>query len=131
MNKILLDTNAYSRLFKDGKAVLEMLSEADAVYISVFVLAELYHGFKGGTKEAENRATIKRFLDKPTASVLQTTSDTAEYWAHIRTALKKAGTPIPTNDIWIAAHAMETGAQLVTFDRHFELVPGLRVQVVE
>jgi len=131
MNKILLDTNAYSKMISGSVPVIELTDNADEICLSIFVIAEVKFGFYNGARMRENLHTLQEFLREPMVIVLQAGADTAEFFAHIRTGLKKAGTPIPINDIWIAAHAMETGAQLVTFDRHFELIPGLRVQVVE
>lgn len=127
MKKILLDTNAYSRLFTRDESVLRALAEANVVYMSVFVLGELYAGFRGGGKERENVKLLKKFLGKPTVEVLNATEDTSKVFAQIKDTLKKAGTPIPINDVWIAAHAFETGAVLITYDNHFQKVADLRL----
>lgn len=116
MKKILLDTNAYPRLFAGDRDVLNILAESETVYLSVFVLGELYAGFAGGLKEKENKAALKQFLEKPTVKILHTTNDTAEIFGNIKNQLKTAGAPIPINDVWIAAHSKETGTMLVTFD---------------
>ncbi len=127
MKKILLDTSAYSRLRQGSEEVLDVLSHADLVHMSVFVLGELYAGFKGGSKEAANRELFERFLKRPTVRVLAATKETAEVFAEIKNTLKRAGTPLPLNDVWIAAHAVETGSVVVTFDSHFRQIPGLRL----
>jgi tRNA(fMet)-specific endonuclease VapC len=127
MKKILLDTNAYSRLRCGSEEVLEALSHADLVYLSVFVLGELYAGFKAGSKEAANRELLERFLSRPTVRILPATRETAEVFAEIKHSLKRAGTPVPLNDVWIAAHAIETGSVLATFDAHFTQIAGLRL----
>jgi tRNA(fMet)-specific endonuclease VapC len=127
MRKILLDTNAFARLFSGDEKVLASLAAADSVFVSVFVLGELYAGFRAGRKEKENRQIMERFLHKPTAVVADATRETAEIFSLVKEALRKSGKPIPTNDIWIAAHALETGSALVTYDAHFSAVPGLRL----
>jgi len=127
MKKILLDTRAYSRLRCGSEEVLNALSHADIVYLSVFVLGELYAGFKGGSKEGANRELLERFLSRPTVRILAATRETAEVFAEIKHALRQTGTPLPINDVWIAAHAIETGSVLVTFDSHFNCIRGLRL----
>jgi tRNA(fMet)-specific endonuclease VapC len=95
--------------------------------MSVFVLGELFAGFRAGTRELRNKRILQQFLDKPSVRVLEAGRETAEVFGLVKDALKKSGKPIPTNDVWIAAHALEAGAVLVTFDRHFAVVPGLRL----
>jgi len=123
---VLLDTNAYVRFLAGDERVLASLAGAGHVYLSVFVLGELLAGFRLGTKERPNRQLLERFLGKPGVAVLEATRETAEYFGLIKSALKKAGQPIPLNDVWIAAQALETGAVLITYDLHFAVVPGLR-----
>jgi tRNA(fMet)-specific endonuclease VapC len=127
MRKILIDTSAYSHLLRGSREVLDALGRADIVHMSVFVLAELYTGFKGGSKEGQNKDLLERFLHRPTVRVLPATRETAEVFAEIKHALRKAGTPLPINDVWVAAHAMETGSVLATFDAHFQQIAGLRL----
>lgn len=127
MKKVLLDTNAYSKLFTGDEKVLAALSKANTVYMSIFVLAELYTGFRGGRKETDNREILDKFIEKPTVKILDASQDTAEAFAHIKNNLKLAGTPIPINDVWIAAHVMETGSVLVTYDQHFLQIKGLHI----
>jgi tRNA(fMet)-specific endonuclease VapC len=124
---IVLDTCAYTRLLVGEEAVLDAISTAETVYISVFVLGELYAGFAGGSRERENKAFLQRFLLKPPVKILNATSETAEVFGLVKSNLKKAGTPLPINDVWIAAHAIETGSVVVTYDAHFTVVSGLRL----
>ena len=126
MRTILLDTNAYVRFLAGDERVLASLAGAGHVYLSVFVLGELLAGFRLGTKEKPNRQLLERFLAKPGVEVLDATRETAEYFGLIKSALKKADQPIPLNDVWIAAQALETGSVLITYDSHFAVVPGLR-----
>jgi len=127
MKNILLDTNAYVRFLRGDEKVMTYLAQADSVHMSVFVLGELYAGFKTGAKEKDNRQILDRFLLKPTVSVLEATIETADIFGLIMASLRKSGTPLPINDIWIAAHALETGSILVTYDDHFARIPGLRL----
>jgi tRNA(fMet)-specific endonuclease VapC len=126
VNKVVLDTNAYVRFLAGDGNVLNWLAKSERVLMSVFVLGELFAGFRAGAKEKQNRQILDRFLSKPSVSMLAATAETAEYFGMIKAALRKAGTPIPLNDVWIAAHALETGSVLVTYDPHFLAVPGLR-----
>jgi tRNA(fMet)-specific endonuclease VapC len=95
--------------------------------MSIFVLAELYTGFKGGSKETENKYILERFLSRPTVRTIPATRETAEIFAGVKHGLRKAGTPLPINDVWIAAHAIESGSVLITFDSHFKDISGLRL----
>ena len=126
MKKILLDTNAYARLLAGDEHVLDVVASAEVVFMSIFVLGELYAGFAGGTKERGNKETLDSFLLKPTVKILNATSETAKVFGMVKQDLKKAGTPLPINDVWIAAHALETGSALITYDTHFRKIPGLR-----
>lgn len=127
MKRILIDTNAYVKFLHGDTAVLDMLAVADTVYLSVFVLGELLAGFKGGTKEPQNRKTLNAFLRKSAVRILSATMDTAEFFSDIKDGLRRKGTPIPQNDIWIAAHVMESGSMLITYDAHFSLISGLLI----
>lgn len=127
MKNILVDTNAYASYLAGDQAVLDALAEAGTVYLSIFVLGELYGGFKGGNREIDHLAILKKFISKPTVSVLDASNETAEIFGLLKNTLKSAGTPLPINDVWIAAHAMEVGAVLITYDKHFIRVPGIRL----
>lgn len=127
MKQILLDTNAYTKLLSGDTTVLDILGRAETVYMSIFVIGELLAGFKGGTKEQNNKKLLDSFLLKPTVKIISATIDTAEFFANIKDGLRRKGKPIPINDIWIAAHAMESASMLVSFDAHFGNVDGLIV----
>jgi tRNA(fMet)-specific endonuclease VapC len=120
--KVLLDTNAYVALRRGDEAVVR---GAEKVVFSAIVGGELLHGFRNGSRAHENAKDLARFLERPEVLFLPVGWDTADRFGRIATSLRKQGTPIPTNDVWIAAHAMETGADLVSFDRHFTHVHGL------
>lgn len=127
MNKILLDTNAMTAFFRGDEAVHTVLKQAATVYMSAVVLAELYTGLKGDRQEKEKREMIRSFIRKPVVFVLPATAETAEIVADLKQRLRIHGTPIPLHDVWVAAHAIETGSVLVTYDRHFAHIEGLRV----
>ncbi len=123
MKKVSLDTNAYSALITGNKTVLDALGEANEVYLSIFVIGELYYGFTNGSKEKKNREILNNFLKKQTVKIIHTTMETAEIYGRLKTNLKKKGNPVPINDLWIASHAIETGSFLLTFDTHFKTIP--------
>ena len=127
MSKVLLDTNAYARFLAGDAKVLDTLAAAETVYMSVFVMGELEAGFRAAAKRLENRRILDRFLGKPSVAVLDASRETAEIFGMVKDSLRKAGRPIPMNDVWIAAHALETGSLLITYDAHFRSVPGLRL----
>ena len=125
MRRALIDTNIYSLAMRGEPSVLDNLQQFDDIGFTVISLGELLVGFRGGTREAENRSELGRFLDSPRVRVLTIDEETADFYAAIVLALKRAGTPIPTNDIWIAALAQRHGLPVYTKDVHFATVPGL------
>lgn len=126
MKLVVLDTSAYSHLLHQHASLLEIVEQADTVFFSPVVLGELFAAFKKGTQEKKNCDLLQAFLDEHT-TICDVTADTAKIYGSVYSALKKQGTPIPMNDVWIAAQCMEFGAELLTFDKHFERIPGLRV----
>jgi tRNA(fMet)-specific endonuclease VapC len=124
---VLVDTNAYTALLRGNAQVLDAVASAELVYVSTVVVGELLAGFRGGTRQALNEDRLHSFLEKNSVRVLDVTLDTADCFGRIWQSLRTAGTPMPLNDVWIAAHAIETGSILLTFDGHFSRVPGLRL----
>ena len=127
MKKVLLDTNAYSRLRLRGGNVQKELESSDKVYISVVTIGELVTGFRNGTKFEDNLRKLNSFLLKPNVEAIHISEETAEIYGGIFYELLKKGTPVPTNDAWIAANAIEIGSKVITFDKHFLDIPGVRV----
>jgi tRNA(fMet)-specific endonuclease VapC len=125
MKRILLDTNAYAGFKKNEVLALQAIRQAEFIGINVTVLGELLAGFTTGSKEEVNRKELDLFLDSPRVHMIVVDDDTAEYYAKIFHDLKKKGTPIPTNDMWIAASAMQHGLRLATSDEHFRHIEGL------
>ena len=121
--RLLLDTSAYSA-FKRGHAQLvAALRQAVLIVLTPIVLGELLSGFARGSREARNRAELERFLQSPRVKILPVGQETAERFAVIYRSLRESGTPIPSNDMWIAASAMEHGLRVLTTDAHFRRVP--------
>ena len=127
MSRVVLDTSAYSMLVRGHTGIRETVEIAETIYLSPVVLGELHAGFAGGTRARANQHALRRFLDLPGVEIATMGEDTALCYAQIVGHLRKAGRPIPTNDIWIAAVAMELGAQLITTDAHFRSIPQIRV----
>lgn len=123
--KLLLDTNAYSAMLRGHTETAARIRAAEGVLISSIVAGELLYGFRHGARYQENRTQFEAFLAQPSVQFLPVTLVTSDRFSLIAADLRKRGTPIPSNDVWIAAHALETGADLVSFDRHFEKIAGL------
>ena len=123
--KIVIDTNVYIEFFRGNQAVRDKIHKASGIYISAVVMGELIYGFRHGTRFAENRRELESFLSEPYVTFLPVTLATCERFGMIAAELRRLGKPIPQNDIWIAAHALESGSDLLSFDGHFSLISGL------
>jgi predicted nucleic acid-binding protein len=127
MQSVAIDTNAYAAFKRGDAAVVAVLQHVPRVIVCATVLGELLAGFAAGSREAANRAELARFLASPRVAQVPCGSATADRYALIYAALRRAAQPIPTNDMWIAASCLEHGAALLTLDTHFRHVGGLRV----
>ena len=125
MSRILIDTNIYSHAMKGTRDAIRGLQRADEIGICTVSIGELLSGFKAGHREKENRAELGEFLDAPRVRIYLIDESTAEFYAELMTQLRAVGKPIPTNDIWIAAVAMQHGLKLFSKDKHFQFIPGL------
>lgn len=123
--RVALDSNRLTDLFLGDSALAEWLSGCEEVWIPLVVLAEIKAGFYGGSRQHRNEVLLQRLLSKPTVEVLLPTRETTEHYARLFVQLKRAGTPVPDNDLWIAALALENGLVLITRDQHFENIPQL------
>jgi tRNA(fMet)-specific endonuclease VapC len=123
--RVALDTNRLSDLLTGDPPLAEFLSTCDEVWIPLIVLAELEAGFHGGRRQHHNQRVLQELLSKPTVGLLCPGRSTAEYYARLFVQLRRAGTPIPANDLWIAALTVEHNLGLVTRDRHFSRIPQL------
>jgi predicted nucleic acid-binding protein len=127
VKSILLDKNAYSALKKGNADAIEVVKDAENIAISVVVLGELLAGFRIGSRLKSNLEELQELLALPGVFVLPIESATADLYASIYEELRRAGRPIPTNDIWIAATALQHCLTLFTYDDHFSHVPQLSV----
>ena len=123
--RVALDTNRLTDLFQGDAELADRLGECDEVWLPLVVLAEIKAGFYGGSQQHRNESLLQSFLAKSTVGILLPARGTAEHYARLFVQLKRAGTPIPDNDVWIAALVLEHDLQLITRDRHFESVPQL------
>ena len=118
----LLDTSGYSALRRGHAEISATLRKSSGIYVNPIVLGELHQGFRQGGLQAKNEAELERFLQLSRVHILDISPDTADFYASIVISLRSAGTPIPTNDIWIAATAMQYTLRVVTTDPHFQRV---------
>lgn len=123
--RVALDTNRLTDLFQGDAALAEQLATCEEVWIPLIVLAEIKAGFYGGTKQHHNESLLRLLLAKETVGVLLPDRDTAEHYARLFVQLKRAGTPVPDNDLWIAAMMLQHDLVLITRDQHFEHIPQL------
>jgi tRNA(fMet)-specific endonuclease VapC len=123
--RVVLDTNRLTDLFQGDSELADRLGECDEVWLPLMALAEIKAGFYGGSKQHRNEGLLQSFLAKPTVGIMLPSRETAEHYARLFVQLKRAGTPIPDNDLWIAALALEHDLQLITRDRHFKSIPQL------
>lgn len=123
--KALLDTNAYSALMRGLPSVVGKVRKAEQVLLSTIVIGELLYGFRYGARFEKNLDLLQRFLENPYVAILPATYVTADRFSLLAAALRRKGKPIPTNDIWIAAHTLESGADLLSYDDHFSHIDGL------
>jgi len=120
--RLLVDTSAYSAFMRGHGEIKGALQEADEIFVNSIVLGELRAGFIKGRRRRKNDDELNTFLTSPRVKLLDVTEETAERYAVILNSLWQAGTPIPTNDIWIAASSMEHGLELLTTDEHYQKV---------
>lgn len=131
IDRLVLDTSAYSNLRQGHPDVLSSLTAAVQVSIPVIVLGELEAAFERGSRAAENRRVLAELLAEPFVSVLDVTPKTVRHYARVFVSLRNAGTPIPLNDVWIAACTLECQGHLLTFDGDFLHVPALECTLLE
>jgi tRNA(fMet)-specific endonuclease VapC len=123
--KVLLDTSAYSAFKRGDGAISDLLAQGEVIFVPVPVLGELRAGFRLGGKEERYLAELEEFLRRPRVRVHSCSDETAIFYAEIYARLRALGRPIPTNDLWIAAAALESGSILLSYDDHFHAVAGL------
>ena len=124
--RIALDVNRYRDAASGDPATRDVLSQAERIYVPFVVLAELRSGFLSGTRARENERALARFLKSPRVRVLLPDEQTSAHYAVLQHQLRRQGTPIPTNDIWIAALVIQHALHLCTRDRHFDHLPQVQ-----
>ncbi|MCD4739537.1 MAG: type II toxin-antitoxin system VapC family toxin [Anaerolineae bacterium] len=125
MISLMLDTSAYTAFKLGDSTVLEAIQKSPKILIPLIVFGELLAGFEAGSRREQNRQELTSFLQSPRVRLVPVIADTAERYALIYAYLRQKGRPIPTNDLWIAASAMEHSAELLTADGHFLHVPQI------
>jgi tRNA(fMet)-specific endonuclease VapC len=123
--RLALDTNRYSDLCRGDRRVVEAVAAADEVWLPFIVVGELRAGFAVGSQGPHNEAVLRRFLLKPGVGVLYADEQTTHHYATLYRQLRKHGTPIPTNDMWIAALVLQHSLTLYDRDAHFDVLPQL------
>jgi tRNA(fMet)-specific endonuclease VapC len=123
--RLALDTNRYTDLCRGNVSVIETIEFADEVWLPFIVLGELRAGFAVGTQGPRNEAVLRRFLLKSRVGVLYADDQTTHHYAAVYRQLRKQGTPIPTNDMWIAALVLQHSLVLLARDSHFDVLPQL------
>jgi len=118
--RLALDTNRYTDLCRGERSVVEIVEQADEVWLPFVVVGELRAGFAVGSQGTRNEAVLRRFLLKPGVGILYADEQTTHHYASVYRQLRKQGTPIPTNDMWIAALVLQHSLVLCARDAHFD-----------
>jgi len=129
--RICLDTSGYSAFKRGRDPAVEIMRRASEIVLPATVLGELFAGVRQGRQRIRNLEELEAFRRSPRVRVASVDEETALAYAEIVAYLRRAGTPIPTNDVWIAASAMQVGLRVVTTDAHFALVPQIAVEMLE
>lgn len=117
------DTNRYVDLCKGVVETVAILEDAEAIMLPFVVLGELRAGFANGRRQAENEQILRRFLLKEGVRLLLADDQTTHHYASVFRQLRKQGTPIPTNDMWLAALVLQHNLVLHARDKHFDHLP--------
>lgn len=127
MKGLLIDTNAYSAFKLGDDDIIKVFTQAPLLALNTVVLGELLGGFVLGNKEKKNREELNTFLALPQVVLFKISSNISEMYAQVYKQLRRAGTPVPVNDMWIAATALHYGFALCTLDGHFDHIEGLDI----
>ena len=125
--KILFDSNRYKDFCSSDSEIINCVRQADKIYFPFIVLAELRAGFACGTKAKKNEAVLIQILSQNSVDVIYPDEETTHHYAHLFKQLREQGTPIPTNDLWIAAIAVQYDLLLASKDKHFRHLPQIPV----
>ncbi|MBN2716435.1 MAG: type II toxin-antitoxin system VapC family toxin [Deltaproteobacteria bacterium] len=123
--RVALDTNCYVGFCRGEEYPMKVMQTAHELLLPFVVLGELRAGFACGNRTAQNANTLTRFLNKPRVKVLYPDDGTTHHYANLFKQLRQQGTPIPTNDLWIAALCVQHGLLLATSDGHFDHLPQI------
>ena len=129
MSAFIIDTNVYSGFMRGDAGSIKSLRASHEIHLPLIVLAELLAGFAAGSREQSNRHQLAEFMASPRVLVMKPDEKTAEHYAGVFSCLRNRGTPIPTNDMWIAALARQHRLPLLSFDAHFGGVQGLELVI--
>jgi predicted nucleic acid-binding protein len=119
LSRYCLDTSAYSHFKRGDPQVVDLIDRAEWLGVPSVVLGELWIGFLLGGRLEKNQAELNEFLAHPPVVELVADHEVARIYAEMVVSLRRAGTPIPSNDVWIAATAKRMGAPVLTYDGHF------------
>lgn len=123
--RIAVDTNRYVDLCRGLPGTVALLEEADAVILPFVVIGELRAGFANGRRQVENERVLRRILMKDGVEIVYADDQTTHHYAAVFRQLRTQGTPIPTNDMWIAALVLQHNLALHARDAHFDHVPQI------
>lgn len=124
-SKLALDTSAYSRFRAGDTRVRDLIADAESILMPAPVLGELHGAFEMGSRTLENRVALSDFLAEPFVKIVAVDETVARHYGRVYSGLRRTGTPIPANDMWIAACAIDQGACLLTFDHDFDHIAAL------
>ena len=124
-NKIMIDTSAYSHFLRGNAGIKLAVQQADEIYLNPIIIGELLAGFALGKSEKKNITILKEFIYSPRVRIVDIDNETSERYAVIISYLRSKGTPVHTNDLWIAASAMQHGFKIITTDSHYLQIPQI------
>ena len=122
----LLDTNIVIRLFAEDSEIIEKIKKSKEIFIPSIVIGELYYGAQKSKRKKKNIEKIDQLVE--IADILSCDYITARQYGRIKRELKEKGTPIPENDIWIAAISFQYDLELISQDAHFKAIKGLKLE---
>jgi len=131
VSRLLVDTSAYSAWVRGYPPVQASMQQASGLYLSVIVLGELLAGFAGGARRKQNEDYLRSFVSSPRVEILPIDKETAIPYAGIHHELRRRGTPVSPNDLWLAATAYQHGLRVLTLDRDFLKIPQVLVELIE
>jgi tRNA(fMet)-specific endonuclease VapC len=131
LSRYCLDTSAYSHFQRGHEPVVGVLDRAEWIGVPAVTVGELRTGFLLGDRPGQNESELSEFLSNPIVDYLTVDDEVSRHYARIVVDLRQAGTPVPTNDIWIAATAARAGALVLTYDRRFSRIAGVGSLIIE